>query len=92
MRGFGVKINRQKLTHEELVKALETGMPVSLGLDEVTRLLGIKKNSLYTAIDKGKFPAPLAISSYNFRVWGTAEVAQWMRDNGIPFPTLERVE
>ena len=87
-----MKINRQKLSHEELVKSLETGFPVSIGLHEVTGLLGMSKNSLYTAIENGKFPAPLAISSYNYRIWGTAEVAQWMRDNGIPFPTLEKVE
>lgn len=89
---FALKITRPRLTHEELVKALETGFPVSLSLHEVTQLLGIKKNLLYTAIEKGKFPQPLAISSYNFRVWGTAEVAQWMRHNGIPFPTLEKAE
>ena len=87
-----MKIKRRQMSPEELSKALETGYPVSLGSSEVASLLGISKTSLYKAIRENKFPQALAISAWNYKVWGTAEVAQWMRDKGIPFPTLERTE
>lgn len=73
---------------EQVVTALKTGHPVTIGTREVLWLLNIGQRKLQNAIDAGTFPKPLQMSGYNHRVWATAEIAQWMRDNNIPFPTL----
>jgi predicted DNA-binding transcriptional regulator AlpA len=83
---------RMQLTRRELIEALNTGFPASIGTAEVAALLGISKGALPRLVRDQGFPRPLALSQGNYKLWGSKEVARWMQENNIPFPDLATAE
>lgn len=49
-----------------------------LRLNEVLRIVGVSKPSLYRAVSRGEFPRPCKVFGARASAWSEAEVKAWV--------------
>jgi prophage regulatory protein len=50
-----------------------------LRLDEVTRITGVPRSTIYDLIKRGQFPEQIKLSE-RMVAWSAAEIASWQQD------------